>query len=180
MPVVHFSTHQEVSAVMSQMPLDAARRILAQHTKTGWDLTVPDDLMGSIESVDVERAKLDALKALKTIELRGKCQAEIVGGFTSDALGALHTYPSTETDQRNLLGSVLAAILPGLPSDWTTPFWCADADGNWSFTDHTATQIQRVGTDAKAAVVDAQLKLDRLSAALAQADDKDEIYAIVW
>jgi len=47
---------------------------------------------------------------------------------------------------------------------WTTPFWCADASGNWSWTDHSADQIQAVGRDIKASILVCQAKNAALAA----------------
>lgn len=102
---------------------------------------------------------LATVQAAKIAELTNACGAEILGGFTSSALGAPHTYPSTLVDQTNLMASVTASLYPNLPADWTTPFWCADAGGVWAKRPHTAAQIQQVGRDGKAAVIAAQTKL---------------------
>jgi len=91
--------------------------------------------------------------------LSAACAASILAGFSSSALSEQHHYPANPTDQINLLGSVTASMLPGIGQDWTTPFWCADAVGTWAHRPHTAEQIQRVGQDAKAAVIAAQAHL---------------------
>lgn len=110
----------------------------------------------------------------KTAALRAACQQEIRGGYSSAALGSPHTYPATEVDQRNLAAAVVASLLPDLPADWTTPFWCADAAGTWAMRNHSATQIQRAAADGRSAVVAAQRKLtallEQVSAATAHAD----------
>lgn len=119
-------------------------------------------------------------QAAKVASLTAACAAEIVGGYTSSALGAPHTYPSKPTDQTNMLGSVLASLLPSLPSDWTTPFWCADAAGVWSFAIHTATQIQTAGADGKAAVASAQTKLATLSVQVGAAKSQADLDKLAW
>ena len=105
--------------------------------------------------------------AKRRAALAAACAASILAGFDSPALGAPHHYPSGDTDQRNLLGSVIASVLPGVDASWTTPFWCADSAGTWAFRPHTATQIQQVGQAAKAAVVAAQALLAEQLAAVA-------------
>jgi hypothetical protein len=112
--------------------------------------------------------------------LTAACAAEIIGGYTSSALGSVHTYPAKPTDQINMLGSVTASLLPGISNDWTTPFWCADDKGVWSFQMHTAVQIQQAGADGKTAVATAQTKLATLSAEVMAATTADAVNAIVW
>jgi len=98
-------------------------------------------------------------QAARIATLTGDCQTAIVGGFTSAALGAAHTYPSAPTDQVNLLGRVAQAQLA--PSA-TFTFWCADADGAWAKRAHTAAQMVAVGQDGAAWV---QTCTDKLSGA---------------
>jgi hypothetical protein len=121
---------------------------------------------------DVQRAKL--------FELSAACQGAIFAGFVSSALGAAHTYPAKDRDQSNLAGSVLASVLPGVTTGWTTPFWCADSSGNWSFVAHTAAQIQQVGSDAKAAIVTALGRNAQLGAQVMAATTVTQVQAIVW
>ncbi|MEP9376218.1 hypothetical protein ABLE91_05870 [Aquabacter sp. CN5-332] len=115
----------------------------------------------------------------KVAELTGACAASIVAGYSSAALGASHEYPAQPVDQLNMMGSVTASLLPGLPLDWSTPFWCADEDGVWSFRPHTAAQIQQAGADGKAHVVACQEHLAALNAD-AMAASPEALAAIVW
>ena len=112
--------------------------------------------------------------------LSGICRSAIVGGFTSAALGAPQTYPSTQTDQSNILGSVTASLIPGLAADWETPFWCADGAGVWGMVNHNAAQIQQVGSDGKAWIVLCQQKLATLSAQVMAADSIEAVQAVTW
>ena len=123
---------------------------------------------------------LAAAQTAQIATLTSACQAAILGGFTSSALGAPHTYPMTIKDQVNLSGSVTASLMPGLPTGWTTPFWVADASGNWSMAQHTATQIQQAGADGKAWVVTCQEKLVTLTAQVIAATTVAAVQAIVW
>ncbi len=108
------------------------------------------------------------------------CAAAIVSGFTSSALGSAYTYPSGTLDQQNLTASVLASMLPGVAAGWTTPFWCANGEGVWAWTNHTAAQIQQVGTDAKTAILALQSQNATLQAQVAAATTVDAVAAITW
>lgn len=125
-------------------------------------------------------AQLQTHKDAKIVALSAECRAAITAGFESGALGEPHLYPSKETDQLNLAGSVTDSLLPDLGPDWVTPFWCADAAGEWAMRPHTAEQIQQVGSEAKARI----LALMQHNAALAEqvqlAPDKPTIDQIIW
>jgi len=123
---------------------------------------------------------LASLRAQKISALYAKCDSVITGGYTSSALGAPHTYPSSQTDQMNMMASVTASLLPNLQSGWTTPFWCADASGAWSMAQHTTTQIQQAGSDGKAFIVAAQEHLAVLTAQVNAAADAAAVAAIDW
>ena len=118
--------------------------------------------------------------AAKLAELEAACVAQILAGYTSAALGAPHTYPAKDADQRNMTASVTASLLPGLAADWTAPFWCADADGTWAMQPHTAAQIQQAGADGYAAILAARVKLAGLNARVATATTPDDLAALTW
>lgn len=131
-------------------------------------------------AIDPPPPPLETVKAARIAALSVACRNQILAGFTSSALGEPHAYPSGETDQRNMIASVTASLLPGLPEEWTTPFWCADSAGEWSMRAHSAGQIQQAGADGKAAIVAAQLHLASLAAAVAGATSADAVEAIAW
>lgn len=112
--------------------------------------------------------------------LNTACANAIYAGFTSSALGTVHTYPAKDTDQQNLAASVLASLLPGIAANWTTPFWCADSGGNWSWAPHTAAQIQSVGQSGMAAILAAQNTNAQLQAQIAEATTVAAVQAITW
>ncbi len=98
----------------------------------------------------------------------------IVGGVTGAAAPA---WP-TETDKIVNDGSAQWQL-------WATPFWCADANGNWNWVNHTATQIMQVGDDATAFVLAQQAQNAILQAQIAAvAPDNPAgtgaVTAIVW
>ena len=118
--------------------------------------------------------------AEKVAELTAACAAAIVSGYTSSALGEVHSYPNDQIAQINMMGSVTGSLLSGLPADWTTPFWCADRAGIWQMRQHTAAQIQRAGRDGAAHVVACQQQLVALNAAVAAANTPEAVAAVVW
>ena len=131
-------------------------------------------------TTEAELPTLGQCRNRKAAALRAACQQKIREGYGSMALGAPHAYPATEVDQRNMAAAVTASLLLGLPADWTTPFWCADAAGTWAMRDHTATQIQRAAADGRNAVVSAQRKLAALLAQVSAAASRADLDAIEW
>lgn len=126
---------------------------------------------------------LEEIRAAKVAELSVACSGAIVGGFVSSALGAPHTYPSRATDQTNLMGSVVASMLPGVGAegaDWSTPFWCAAASGEWAFRPHSAAEIQAVGADGKTHIVTCQTRLADLVALVGLAESAEDLTSIGW
>lgn len=119
-------------------------------------------------------------QATQIARVTSACAAKIVAGFQSSALGVPCAYPSTLIDQQNLAASVLDSLLPGLPADWATPFWCADSVGVWSYASHTAAQIQQVGRDGKAAIVAAIQRKAGLVAQIEAASTVEEVRSIAW
>jgi predicted NAD/FAD-dependent oxidoreductase len=113
-------------------------------------------------------------------ELSAACQAAIVSGFQSSALGSVHAYPSALIDQQNLASSVLASIMPGLATDWTAPIWCADSTGSWLFQPHTAAQAQQVGADSTAAIQALRTKNATLQAEVQAATTAAAVQAVTW
>ena len=120
------------------------------------------------------------LKATKVVALTAACAAAIVGGFASDALGAPHTYPSKPTDQTNLMGSVVDSMLLSSGPGWTTPFWCAAADGVWACRPHGIAEIQAAGAAGKAHVVACQSRLAELVALVDLAETAADLATIEW
>lgn len=150
------------------------------HTQDGAALNVPATLQPHTIPAPTAAQLLAVAQAAQISTLSAACQATIVSGFSSSALGVAHTYPAQMSDQQNLSASVLASLLPNLPAGWTTPFWCADGSGVWSYANHTAAQIQQVGRDAKAAIVAAIQKKAGLVAQVNAATSAAAVQAIGW
>ncbi|MCO5413700.1 hypothetical protein [Ralstonia mojiangensis] len=120
---------------------------------------------------------LDQVRTAQAIKASTVCASALTTGFTSSALGTPHTYPSQDDDQRNLQSAVSASAVA--PSNWTTRIWCANNDA-WSFTAHTAAQIQQVNADWLAHRVAAQQKYADLIARINAANSIEEVQAIDW
>lgn len=100
------------------------------------------------------------------------CQQQIVSGFTSAALGAVHNYASTAIDQRNL---ILAAQSSkgGLLS-------CQDSTGAWVRVMHAQAQAQQVLEDFVAMADAARTKLSALETQIASATTVAAVQAVLW
>jgi hypothetical protein len=119
-------------------------------------------------------------RAAQAAAVDAACAAAIVSGFTSSALGAPYAYPSKPNDQRNMIACVTASDLPGTPTSWLVPFWCADANGNWAFRVHNAAQIQIAGQAGMTQIMTYQAKNASLQAQIAAATDIATVESIVW
>lgn len=125
------------------------------------------------DQVDAAAAALLAAARTARIEaLTQACATVIVGGFTSDALGHAHRYPSAVTDQANLVQA--AACADG------GPLWCADGDLAWSFAAHTRDQAAQVLTAFVATRTALQTRLAALTAAVDAAEDTAAVAAVTW
>jgi len=147
-------------------------------------LKVPVRLRGDVlvstatqHRVDAAGPALLAAARMARIEaLTQACAAAIVGGFTSDALGAVHRYPSAITDQANLVQA--AACADGGPLWCGT--WCADGDLAWSFAAHTRDQAAQVLAAFVTTRTALQTRLATLTAAVDAAVDTAALAAVTW
>jgi len=125
--------------------------------------------------------QLNLAQQQQLLLLQSCAAAAITSGFTSSALGSPHTYPSQTTDQLNLTASIVASMIPAVETGYTTLFYCAIGSPLvWSFTSHTAAQIQQVGIDAKAWIQSQQAIHATLAAQVAAATTVATVQAIVW
>lgn len=135
---------------------------------------------GKLIIVPAPPPSLEEIKSDKISELKAACNQSIQSGYTSDALGATHTYPFKDKDQSNMVASVTDSLLPNLPAGWVTPFWCADANGDWAMRDHDQAQIQKAGSDGKAWIIAHQQKVDSLISQVNNATADTAVNAIDW
>lgn len=103
---------------------------------------------------------------VKAEDLKVICQQAIEEGFKSNALGELHQYGASPTDQTNLL-------LGG-------PQRCCDEKGVWALRDHTSEQLEAVKIAFISHRDTARGRLDLLNAVLQAATTKQEIDDIRW
>ena len=155
------------------------------------NVNVPDDFLpnaftyvnGVFSIVDMTayiQYRLIPAQNSKVAALTASCATVITAGFTSSALGAVYTYPSQLTDQQNLAASVVSSLLPSLPTGWATPQLCMSATGVWAYVNHTAAQIQQVGSDGKTAVLAALIHKQTLVGAVMAATTVAQVNAINW
>ncbi|WP_439893168.1 DUF4376 domain-containing protein (plasmid) [Ralstonia sp. 25C] len=140
--------------------------------------TITADADGNPIAVDpISLMTLSQVQAAQATKISTACATALTTGFTSSALGVALTYPSQDNDQRNLQSAVSAAATasPG----WTIPLWCTDGD-HWSFTSHSAAQLQQVNADWLAHRVAAQQKYADLIAKINAASSIEEVQAITW
>ena len=123
---------------------------------------------------------LDDIKSAQNAILDASCAAQIVGGITSSALGSAYVYPTQTTDQNNLNANVTSSLLPNLASDWVTSQICQDSAGNWAYVNHTASQIQQVGSDVKSAILNMLIKKTQLQAQVNAAATENQVKLITW
>lgn len=156
----------------------AVRNGVNQDSKGNW---VTSWLINNLTPDEIN-AKITQKKLDKSTEISQACANQILGGQESTALGSAHTYPSKAVDQANLSASILDSLLPFNSSNvsYCTPFWCADSEGNWKWVNHTAAQIQQVGSDVKSAILAAQNKNVLLQQQIQNATTLDELNLIKW
>lgn len=117
-------------------------------------------------------------KSKKSREIAESCRGQIIGGFNSTALGAPHHYPSDETDQLNISGTVQKALIS--PPEEIFLFLCADENMNWEYRPHTSEQIKQVGTDVYNHIIAARVKNATLQAQIQSAATVEDLNLIVW
>lgn len=118
---------------------------------------------------------LPQLHQQKVQEVERACEAVIIAGFWSSALGMPHAYSSEIHDQLNLNGAIL--------SDQNMPYPCRNEDGTRAFLPHTHAQLDEVGRDLSVYKLKllqyGHLLKQRLDEALA-AGDQSALEAVTW
>jgi len=132
----------------------------------------------------ITQAEFDAMmqptlvevQASKISEINTLCDKAITGGFTSSALGAVHTYQSEQIDQLNLIGVVIA----GADSMFKCGVVNADKTITWNYVMHTIAQLKQVLVDGKEHKLALLQKANTLKVQVAEATTVEEIEVIVW
>lgn len=174
------------SAIHTEIPQDAvevsAEQYAALRLAQSGGLQIVADSNGAPKAVDpLSVLSVADLKANKKAELSAACEADILSGFTSAALGAAHQYGFSDRDQANLTGNVVSALMPDAAAPgWTTLHICGDASGVWAYRPHSASQIQQVGVDAKTAKLAKLVKNATLAALVDSKTTKNQVNAINW
>jgi hypothetical protein len=120
---------------------------------------------------------IGALKDIKKKTINADCRNYIISGFSSSALGSVHTYPYGVTDQANLSNDLtLASINP----DMTFQLMCADESKVWGFKAHSSEQVKQIGIDAYNHVLNARQKNISLQNAADLSTTEEDTNSIVW
>jgi len=126
----------------------------------------------------------------KVAELKQLCRETIFAGFDSDALGAIHHYPLSQSDQANLQKNESAASRNLGTDGWVCYCQCVDVNGVLDYRPHTASQMLQVADDiqeAKDGLLYVTLRGKIQHVLGIQADDtladdekRQQIEAVVW
>lgn len=151
------------------------RPVGARKIKPDWQLadgetfTVEQYSSGMVLAEDERSLRLpneaelvEGMKAEKVAELRAACRAHIFAGFDSDALGAVHRYPLSHTDQANNQKAETAAMKNANTAGWTRAMQCIDGKGVVAYRPHTAGQVLKAIADIEECSESALLKLQEL------------------
>ncbi|PPS26394.1 hypothetical protein BVY11_22445 [Pseudomonas amygdali pv. morsprunorum] len=112
---------------------------------------------------------LTALHTRRVLEINQACEASIIKGFCSSALGSPFNYDSQLEDQLNLNGVILWGA--------DTAYACRDEEGKKIFRLHTGAQIREVGGDFTAFKLQLLQRANDLKQRLDEALDANDVSA---
>lgn len=140
---------------------------------TKWNLT---DLQPTNQDVENywDAHGLEYLKSQKIQELNQQCDAAIMGGFTSNALGVTHTYQSMLTDEIWFNSTLHRFNID--PNFTTVQYKTVDA----GYLPHTKEQFQQVFIDGHAWGDSQITKLNNLKNQVNATTTEADLDAIVW
>jgi hypothetical protein len=159
-------------AELGWLPIEEVRPPLSPYESYGSD---------PVETVHADRvtrefvvvaANLEAAKADRRARLDEAYAAATQAGFTSNALGSTHTYPSSQEAQFDLVGTVILGV--------DSPFACVDGAGVKAARLHTAAQIQQVFQDGAVYKLGLYTRLQQKLAAVEAATTVAQVMAIEW
>lgn len=121
---------------------------------------------------------LGSFKEYKVRELSSACMQACEEGYTCNALGQAHMYPSCVLDQQNLLSTYVAAQIN---KDAVHPVLCAKLDGTeWKMRDHTFDQLMAVIDACTAMTMTNRTKYNQLRASVENATTQEDVEVIKW
>lgn len=136
------------------------------------------DNQGNLISSEDTRS-LEESKAEKIAFLREACQAEILRGFSSSALGSLHHYSGEYENQINLIGLEAKARRSG--ASFSHKISCTNLEtGEKARRSHTQTQIFQVFEDGSVYKETQISRLESLMSEVQSATTNDAVDAISW
>lgn len=143
-------------------------------TDDQWSARCDLALIDGVIQISATPPAISALREEAAARLSRETRAAIRAGYECSALGSVHHYPATETDQLNVAGLVVAAMLDNVGGST----WCADGAGVWERRAHTAEQIQAVGRAARDHVAAAQAAYEIALQTLNAAETAEAVSAV--
>ena len=141
---------------------------------------IKDGLIVNKPPAPIPAFDIDSAREIKSKDISFSCEMFITSGFNSGGLGATYMYPSNRDDQLNLSGTIQRSSMPGVVPTDAFPFLCKSATNVWDYLQHTPAQIQQVGKDAYAHILNARVKNATLQGQINAATTQAELNAIVW
>lgn len=123
---------------------------------------------------------LAKVKTQKTQEINTACAAQIISGFTSNALGSTKHYQSEQIDQLNLVGVVAGGVDDLFKCGTEDVDFANNGIITWAYELHTIAQLTQVLNDGKAYKQTLLQKAYGLKADIEAATTADEVNAIAW
>lgn len=135
-----------------------------------------------IPKATLDEHKLALIKKNKISELSSNCEKAIIGGFTSNALGAEYLYDSEEVDQINLIGAVTStAPTAAEPNGYSSYYACRDiSTGVKSYIEHTHFVLRQVMADGALFKLNLLQRFHMLRTQVETATNEEQVNAIVW
>lgn len=125
-------------------------------------------------NINFQAFDLNYLKQAKIKELTAKCDATIQAGFSSSALGVVHTYPASIEDMIYFNSTLLR--FNNDPTFTTLKQLTLDA----GYLDHNKQQFIQVFNDGHEFGLQQDGKLAQLKVTVSQATTPDQVNQISW
>lgn len=119
---------------------------------------------------------LSKAQSLQIANLRNAEQTTLTRGFTSNALGTPHMYPSSAVE----LQALSQAVTEAMAEQSTVNVWCQDSSGNWGYVPHTAAQVVQVQQDWQTFRRSKQQELMQLVGQVKAAATVAAVQAVKW